>query len=63
MVLTHIKSHIESRESDTERNLIHTTGLVAHDIAMCNYVYEKALEAGRGIRLPRAGTGNPGPVD
>ena len=51
------------RESDSERNLIHTTGLVAHDIAMCHYVYEKAVELGRGIRLPHPGTGSIGPDD
>jgi len=51
------------RESDTERNLIHTTGLVAHDIAMCHYVYEKAVELGRGIRLPHPGSGPIGPAD
>lgn len=51
------------RESDTERNLIHTTGLVAHDIAICHYVYEKAQKSGRGIRLPHTGVGRPGPED
>ena len=49
------------RESDAERCLIHTTGLVAHDIAMCHYVYEKAVETGAGIRLPATGTGSPSP--
>ena len=58
-----VRGKIVGRESNTERNLIHTTGLVAHDIAMCHYVYEKALEKGVGIRLPSTGTGNPGPVD
>jgi len=58
-----VRGKVAGRESDTERNLIHTTGLVAHDIAMCHYVYEKALEKGVGIRLPSTGTGNPGPVD
>ncbi|MBK17765.1 MAG: hypothetical protein CMM52_02860 [Rhodospirillaceae bacterium] len=58
-----VRGKVPGRESDTERNLIHTTGLVAHDIAMCHYVYEKALEKGVGIRLPFTGTGNPGPVD
>ncbi len=49
------------RESDTERNLIHTTGLVAHDIAMCHYIYEQARDKGLGIRLPPSGTGGPSP--
>jgi ornithine cyclodeaminase len=58
-----VRGKIAGRESDAERNLIHTTGLVAHDIAMCHYVYEKARDLGRGIRLPFTGIGNPGPRD
>ena len=58
-----VHGQVPGRESDLERNLIHTTGLVAHDLAMCHYVYEKALENGLGIRLPFTGTGNPGPAD
>lgn len=58
-----VRGEKPGRESDSERNLIHTTGLVAHDIAMCHYVYEKAAKLGRGIRLPFTGTGNPGPAD
>ena len=58
-----ISGDIQGRENDIERNLIHTTGLVAHDIAMCHYVYEKALKKGVGIRLPYTGSGNPGPID
>jgi len=58
-----VRGNVAGRESHSERNLIHTTGLVAHDIAMCHYVYEKALEKGIGVRLPFTGTGNPGPVD
>src|SRR5690606_31378753 len=58
-----VRGKVAGRESDDERNLIHTTGLVAHDIAMCNYVYEKAAKLGRGIRLPPTGTGSPGPKD
>lgn len=49
------------RTSEAERTLIHTTGLVAHDIAMCHYVYEKAVEKGLGIRLPATGAGSPSP--
>ena len=58
-----VHGKVLGRESDLERNLIHTTGLVAHDLAMCHYVYEQALEKGLGIRLPFTGTGNPGPAD
>ena len=58
-----IRGEVNGRENDTERNLIHTTGLVAHDIAMCHYVYEKALEKGVGMRLPYTGSGSPGPID
>jgi len=58
-----VRGKVAGRESDTERNLIHTTGLVAHDIAMCHYVYEKAVTLGLGIRLPDTGSGNPGPKD
>jgi alanine dehydrogenase len=58
-----VRGKVAGRESKTERNLIHTTGLVAHDIAMCYHVYKKAEEMGLGIRLPFAGFGNPGPVD
>ena len=54
---------VAGRESESERNLIHTTGLVAHDIAMCHHVYQKALEKGLGIRLPFTGIGSPGPRD
>ena len=42
------------RTRDDERILIHTTGLVAHDIALAHHVYMKAKAAGRGIRLPAA---------
>ena len=58
-----VHGKVPGRESDLERNLIHTTGLVAHDLAMCHYVYEQALENGLGIRLPFTGIGNPGPAD
>ena len=56
-----VSGAVPGRESAGERNLIHTTGLVAHDIAMCHYIYEKARERGLGIRLPPSGTGSPGP--
>ena len=56
-----VSGAVPGRESAGERNLIHTTGLVAHDIAMCHYIFEKARERGLGIRLPPSGTGGPGP--
>ena len=56
-----VRGKVPGRESEDERNLIHTTGLVVHDIAMCHFVYEKAEKLGRGVRLPFTGTGNPGP--
>ena len=37
-----------------ERILIHTTGLVAHDIALAHHLYLKARKTGRGIVLPAA---------
>jgi ornithine cyclodeaminase len=42
------------RTHPEERILIHTTGLVAHDIALAHHLYVKAREAGRGISLPAA---------
>jgi len=42
------------RTHSDERILIHTTGLVAHDIALAHHVYLKAKQQGRGIRLPAA---------
>ncbi len=56
-----VSGKMPGRESAGERNLIHTTGLVAHDIAMCHYVYQKAVETGVGIRLPATGSGSPSP--
>jgi ornithine cyclodeaminase len=40
------------RERDDERILIHTTGLVSQDVAICHYVYEKARNRDLGIVLP-----------
>ena len=37
-----------------ERILLHTTGLVAHDIALAHHLYVNARESGRGIVLPAA---------
>ena len=42
------------RTSPEERILIHTTGLVAQDIALAHYLYVRARETGRGIVLPAA---------
>src|SRR5215469_5166949 len=42
------------RASADERILLHTTGLVAHDIALAHSLYVKARETGRGIVLPAA---------
>jgi ornithine cyclodeaminase/alanine dehydrogenase-like protein (mu-crystallin family) len=42
------------RQHEDERILIHTTGLVSQDIAVCHYIYQRALEEGRGMRLPAA---------
>jgi ornithine cyclodeaminase len=42
------------RSRPDERILIHTTGLVAHDIALAHHLYLKARETGRGIVLPAA---------
>jgi ornithine cyclodeaminase len=42
------------RESQDERILIHTTGMVSLDIGLAHWVYKKALETGAGIPLPTA---------
>jgi alanine dehydrogenase len=42
------------RTDPEERILIHTTGLVAHDVALAHHLFAKAEEQGRGIRLPAA---------
>jgi alanine dehydrogenase len=42
------------RTDPEERILVHTTGLVAHDIALAHHLYVKARESGRGIPLPAA---------
>jgi ornithine cyclodeaminase len=42
------------RESDRERILIHTAGLVSQDVAVCNFIFEKAKAEGRGSLLPAA---------
>ena len=42
------------RESDDERILVHTTGMVSHDVGICWRIYKKAVELGLGIPLPAA---------
>ena len=42
------------RENDQERILIHTTGLVSQDVAVCNFIYEQAKAKKMGIVLPAA---------
>jgi alanine dehydrogenase len=42
------------REHDDERILIHTTGMVSHDIGICWWIYKKAREQGLGVQLPTA---------
>jgi ornithine cyclodeaminase len=42
------------RERDDERILIHTTGLVSQDVAICHWIYEQAKARGMGIKLPAA---------
>ena len=47
-----VTEKVSGRQNDDERILVHTTGLVSQDIAMCHYVYEKAKAKGVGITLP-----------
>lgn len=47
-----VTGKVSGRTSDDERILIHTTGLVSQDIAICDYIYEKAKAKGVGISLP-----------
>jgi ornithine cyclodeaminase len=47
-----VTGRVAGRESDDERILIHTTGLVSQDIAVCYHIYEKAKKKGVGIPLP-----------
>ena len=47
-----VTGRIGGRERADERVLIHTEGLVSQDVAICHYVYRKALETGAGTRLP-----------
>ena len=47
-----VTGRVAGRERDEERILLHTTGLVSQDIAVCHHIYEKAKRNGAGIRLP-----------
>jgi len=42
------------RERAEERILVHTTGLVSQDIAICHYIFEQAKAKGLGVTLPAA---------
>ena len=41
-------------ERSDERILLHTTGMVSHDIGICWRIYRKARELGLGVQLPTA---------
>ena len=47
-----VTQRVAGRESEDERILIHTTGLVSQDVAICHYIYEKAKQRDIGIVLP-----------
>jgi ornithine cyclodeaminase len=42
------------RENADERILVHTTGLVSQDVAICHWIYKQAEAKGMGIKLPAA---------
>ena len=42
------------RERDDERILVHTTGMVSHDIGIAWWIYQKAKAQGLGVALPTA---------
>ena len=44
----------KGRERPDERILVHTTGLVSQDVAICHYIFEQAKARGLGITLPAA---------
>jgi ornithine cyclodeaminase len=46
----------KGREHPDERILVHTTGLVSQDVAICHYIFEQAKARGLGIALPAART-------
>jgi ornithine cyclodeaminase len=47
-----VTGRVAGRESDDERILVHTTGLVSQDIALAHFIFEKARREGMGITLP-----------
>ncbi len=47
-----VSENVLGREQASERILIHTTGLVSQDIAICHHIYEKARSNGVGVSLP-----------
>ncbi len=42
------------RERSDERILVHTTGFVSQDVAICHWIYQQAKARGMGIVLPAA---------
>jgi ornithine cyclodeaminase len=49
-----VAGHKPGRESADERILVHTTGMVSHDIGIAWWIYKKALAQGLGVPLPTA---------
>jgi ornithine cyclodeaminase len=49
-----VAGHKPGRERDDERILIHTTGMVSHDVGIAWWIYRKAKAEGLGIALPTA---------
>ena len=47
-----VTGKVPGREHEKERILIHTTGLVSQDIAVCHHIFERAKERNVGIVLP-----------
>jgi len=47
-----VAGKIPGRERVDERILIHTTGLVSQDIAICHHIFQQAQRLGLGVKLP-----------
>ena len=47
-----VAGKIPGRERGDERILIHTTGLVSQDIAICHHIFQQAQQLGLGVKLP-----------
>ena len=47
-----VTGKVSGRQNKEERILIHTTGLVSQDIAVCHHIYQRAKEHDVGIVLP-----------